>query len=68
LPDQAEEVVKAWSTDVQEAIEDSSQQRPRTLLVLLNPYGGSGRARGVWEREAFPLLAQAGARITGCLM
>ena len=53
--------MKAWSSDIREAVEDCAQ-RPRTLLALLNPYGGSGRARGVWEREAFPLLAQAGAQ------
>ena len=60
LPDQEEESAKSWAADVASALADAAH-RPRTLLVLLNPWGGSGRAQGVWEREAYPVLSQAGA-------
>ena len=45
VPDQAEEVVKLWATDIEEAVAEL-KQRPRMLLALLNPWGrvGGGRA------------------------
>ena len=63
LPDQEEEAAKTWAADVASALADAPQ-RPRTLLVLLNPWGGSGRARGIWEREAYPVLSRAGAALS----
>ena len=56
---QDEEAAKQWAADINEAVSDISC-RPRTLLVIVNPWGGCGRARRVWTREAYPVLSQAG--------
>jgi ceramide kinase len=36
--------------------------RPRTLLVLLNPYGGARKARSVWRDIALPVFELAGIK------
>ncbi|EIE23262.1 hypothetical protein COCSUDRAFT_66245 [Coccomyxa subellipsoidea C-169] len=59
LDSQDEDLVRRWAADINEAVGTSSK-RPRSLLVLLNPFGGSGRAPTVWERDASPLLSKAG--------
>ena len=56
---QDEEVAKQWAADINEAVSDISC-RPRTLLVIVNPWGGCRRARRVWAGEAYPVLSQAG--------
>ena len=36
--------------------------RPRGVLVVVNPVGGTGSAAKVWERDMAPVLAAAGVR------
>ena len=57
---QDEEAAKGWAADVASALAGAAQ-RPRALLALLNPWGGSGRAHAAWELQAFPVLSAAGA-------
>jgi hypothetical protein len=54
------DMVKIWADDISVAMYGNSE-RPRTLLVFLNPFSGSGCAQRVWDREAFPILSKAGA-------
>ena len=42
----------------------SNPQRPKSLLVLINPYGGSRKAAAVYEREVKPVFEKAGIRTT----
>ena len=34
--------------------------RPRRLLVVINPYGGSQSARAVWDHTVHPIFDHAG--------
>ncbi|BDA50250.1 Ceramide kinase [Coccomyxa sp. Obi] len=61
LESQEEDVVRRWAADINEAVNINSV-RPKTLLVFLNPFGGSGRAPAVWARDAAPILSKAGVR------
>lgn len=37
--------------------------RPKSLLVLVNPYGGTKKAASVYEREVKPLFDKAGIKV-----
>lgn len=37
-----------------------SSHRPHTLLVLLNPFGGTRKARETWRDVAMPVFTLAG--------
>ena len=43
------EQAKSAVTSVRKAL-DPDVTGPRRMLVLINPYGGGGKARGVWRR------------------
>ncbi|CAL5222228.1 g4561 [Coccomyxa viridis] len=58
---QDEDVAKQWAADITEAVSAISC-RPKTLLVIVNPWGGNGRANKAWSRHAFPIFTQAGVR------
>ena len=48
---------RTWASSISASAASSHAGRPRSLLVLLNPYGGAkGAARRVWRRVAQPLL------------
>lgn len=34
--------------------------RPRSLLVFLNPFGGARQAQAVWDKVACPIMLLAG--------
>ena len=34
-------------------------KRPKRLFVIVNPYGGAGKGRKIWEKQARPLLSLA---------
>ncbi|KAG2432474.1 hypothetical protein HXX76_008819 [Chlamydomonas incerta] len=40
------------------------RDRPRNLLVYVNPFSGAGRARHVWERVAAPIFQRARVAVT----
>ena len=52
-------MAKQWAADITEAVSAISC-RPKTLLVIVNPWGGNGRANKAWSRHAFPIFTQAG--------
>jgi diacylglycerol kinase family enzyme len=49
-----------WAARINNALRQATQ-RPRALLVFVNPFGGARRARRTWQRVAEPVLAAAGA-------
>lgn len=53
------ELVHEWALRVHAALA-ALGQRPRNLLVFLNPFSGARRARRVWQRCAGPILDAAG--------
>eukprot|EP01113_Clastostelium_recurvatum_P051065 TRINITY_DN9840_c0_g1_i9.p1 TRINITY_DN9840_c0_g1~~TRINITY_DN9840_c0_g1_i9.p1 ORF type:complete len:806 (-),score=170.41 TRINITY_DN9840_c0_g1_i9:24-2441(-) len=55
LTDDKTEKLKRWSSTIDDLI-TSTMPPPRRLLVLLNPYGGAGRAEEVFRLACLPLL------------
>lgn len=49
-----------WTAHIQGCLEG----RPRRLLVVLNPKGGAGLAKRLYEREVLPLFTTAGIEVT----
>lgn len=54
-----------WAAAINESVGDISC-RPKTLLVIINPWGGEGRANRVWNKVAQPILSCAGATSRTC--
>jgi hypothetical protein len=49
-----------WTAAVQASIRRCAD-RPRSLLVFLNPFGGARQAQAVWDMVARPVMLLAGA-------
>lgn len=58
------ELVQDWAVRINMALRSLSQ-RPSTLLVVVNPFGGARKARKVWRRVANPIFESAGAAFAG---
>ncbi|RMZ56502.1 hypothetical protein APUTEX25_001349 [Auxenochlorella protothecoides] len=58
-----EAVLRAWEAAVRGLLQRQAH-RPRHLLVIVNPYGGSRLARATWATTVRPVLAKAGVRCT----
>ena len=52
-------MAKQWAADINEAV-SAIRCRPKTLLVIVNPWGGNRRANKAWSRHAFPVFTRAG--------
>jgi ceramide kinase len=52
-----------WTAAVQASIR-KSVDRPRSLLVFLNPFGGARQAQAVWDKVARPVMLLAGIQCT----
>ena len=52
-------LAQEWAAEINAVIRQSPR-RPRTLLVLLNPFGGMRKARSVWRDIALPVFELAG--------
>eukprot|EP00775_Hariotina_reticulata_P013622 gene13622-13748_t len=61
LSTEHQETAKRWVELIRQRLQDLSQ-RPRRLLVFVNPFGGKRRARQTWQKIAAPVLAAAGVR------
>ena len=59
LPSQSIETVREWTIRINGGVRQSSH-RPHSLLVLLNPFGGTKKARGIWRDIALPVFELAG--------
>eukprot|EP00884_Botryococcus_braunii_P015345 jgi/Botrbrau1/2494/Bobra.0226s0050.1 len=54
------QLVEEWVSVIRGALKEL-RNRPRTLLVIINPYGGARKAGQVWDRIAQPVLHLTGA-------
>jgi len=52
------DVVGRWGTLLAEKL--GGQGRPSRLLVFINPFGGKGRGKQLWEEQVAPLCKLAG--------
>ncbi len=55
------ELVSQWAADISEAVRLASN-RPQSLLVFVNPFGGAKKAGKVWQ-EASPVFQLTGEYI-----
>ena len=56
------DLINWWYTSLL-TIVNPNQSRPKHLLVFINPYGGHGRAKQIWESKIAGILKTAGV---GC--
>ncbi|GLI70536.1 hypothetical protein VaNZ11_015451 [Volvox africanus] len=56
------EVAKDWVNAINQRVRDI-RDRPRNLLVFINPYAGTRLARLTWERHALPVFQRAGIAV-----
>lgn len=52
-----------WAAALKAAIRKQTD-RPRSLLVFLNPFGGAKQAQSVWDSIANPVMQLAGPSVT----
>ena len=65
LPLQHGEGAADWTAAVQSSLRKCID-RPRSLLVFLNPFGGARQAQAVWDKVARPVMLLAGAQQARC--
>ena len=53
------DIVNWWYTSLL-AIVNPKQTRPKHLLVFINPYGGHGTAKQIWESKIAKIFKTAG--------
>jgi len=57
------DTIKEWVAAINAAVQ-LSHDRPRNLLVFVNPYSGARRAGSVWQHEAMPVFQKARIKFT----
>ena len=55
-------MVLGWAERLQAALQ-ALPDRPRRLLVIVNPFGGAKEAMRTWEHSVAPVFAHAGAAL-----
>ena len=53
------EVISWWSTTITSLV-NPANNRPKNLLVFINPFGGHGTAKQIWENKVAPVFSVAG--------
>eukprot|EP00798_Chlamydomonas_sp_ICE-L_P003169 gene3169-13182_t len=53
------EEAEEWAAAINNNVELNAGERPRHLLVVVNPFGGAKQAVQVWEKQVQPLLLRA---------
>lgn len=53
------EVINWWSTTINSLV-NPTNNRPRNLLVFINPFGGHGNAKQIWENKVASVFSAAG--------
>ena len=54
------QVLDLWRDSLTSLLSSHSYDRPRRLLVFINPYGGTGKASKIFHTTAGPLLSLSG--------
>jgi len=66
---QSGEGASDWAAALKAAMRKQTD-RPRSLLVFLNPFGGARQAQSVWDTVASPIMQLAGLLLqlpSGCM-
>merc|ERR1719320_1472720 len=59
LVQQDSDVIEWWSSTITQVL-SRIQKKPRHLLVFINPYGGKGRGKQLWENKISEIFKTAG--------
>ena len=59
LVHQDSDVIEWWSSTITQVL-SRIQKKPRHLLVFINPYGGKGRGKQLWENKISEIFKTAG--------
>ena len=54
-------VVSQWCSDLNDII-NGYKKRPRHLLVFVNPFGGKGRGKRMWDEMIFDIFTMSGVK------
>ena len=54
------EVISWWFTSLTSLLNNPTNNRPSRLLVFINPFGGHGRAKQIWENKVASVFQIAG--------
>ncbi|KAK5115971.1 hypothetical protein LTR62_000427 [Meristemomyces frigidus] len=54
---------RGWVQALMERAYPSTTTRRKRILVLVNPFGGQGKAQHLWTREVEPIFAAAGCEV-----
>ncbi|KAM4696069.1 ceramide kinase-like [Rhinophrynus dorsalis] len=57
---QNSQVAHEWVNSLEEKIKQTGAQRPKRLLVFINPFGGRGKASKIYSTKVCPLFQLAG--------
>ncbi|KAJ9533266.1 hypothetical protein QJQ45_018391 [Haematococcus lacustris] len=63
LVTRSQEQAREWVARIESQLQ-LCWDRPRNLLVFINPFSGARKARAVWEQQAMPVFVKARIRFT----
>ncbi|GFH29565.1 DAGKc domain-containing protein, partial [Haematococcus lacustris] len=63
LVTRSQEQAREWVARIESQLQ-LCWDRPRNLLVFINPFSGARMARAVWEQQAMPVFVKARIRFT----
>ena len=58
------EVISWWFTSLTSLLNNPTNNRPSRLLVFINPFGGHGKAKQIWENKVASVFEIAGITST----
>ena len=56
------QVVDAWRNKLEECLLNASNDRPRKLLIFVNPFGGNREGKTIFNNKVDPLLRLSGVK------
>lgn len=54
------ELCEKWTKMLQKKISEFRDYRPKSLIIFVNPYGGTGSARSIYDKKVAPIFEEAG--------
>ena len=56
------QIIAAWRSKLEECLLNISRDRPKKLLIFVNPFGGSGQGKTIFYSQVAPLLRLSGVK------
>ena len=55
-------IIAGWRSKLEECLLNVSRDRPKKLLIFVNPFGGSGQGKTIFYSQVAPLLRLSGVK------